>query len=79
MNQETKQERRRRLWLARLARWAHVKKRGPARVSFRRFWRQSPYRNPPPKLAHLSRQERRRAAYDVWKSMQRRRAREGDE
>ena len=42
---ESKEQRRKRLWTLRIARWAQVKKRGPSRLSFKRFWRQSPYRD----------------------------------
>lgn len=65
---ESKVQRRKRLALKRMAQWAHVKKGGPIKPTFKRFWRKSPYRNPRGATAHLSRQDRRRAAYAIWKA-----------
>jgi len=67
---ESKTARRSRLALRRRALWAHVKKRGPKRISFKRYWRKSPYRNPRRDLAGMSRKERRALAKSMWKSQQ---------
>jgi len=68
---ESKAGRRNRLALRRRAPWAHVRKRGPKRVSFKRFWRKSPYRNPRRDLAGMSRKERRALARSMWKTQRR--------
>lgn len=68
---ESKAGRRSRLALTRRAQWAHVKKRGSKRASFKRYWRyKSGFRKPRRDLTEMSRHERRALARSMWKTQQ---------
>lgn len=64
---ESRVQRRKRFMLRRRAQWAHVEKRGPKRLSFRRFWHKSRFRDPSQDLAGMNRQERRALAKSTWR------------